>query len=141
MRRRSRWIILWAIASQALCAIAITIDSHALLSTPMHGLLDLLQHQWAVVIALCAAVVMATIGIADSRRSVIWFLPQLFLLSISGLRACTAIAHSAYADGVIRNSMFMLSDQIWMVFGVICYQACVLDLYAGGLWRNRIGSQ
>lgn len=45
-------------------------------------------------------------------RSVVWYLPQLFILVTAALGSLVCIARGAYADGIPRPVPFILRDQI-----------------------------
>lgn len=59
-----------------------------------------------------------------SGRSVIWYLPQLFIVTVAAFGALVCIAHGAYADGVPRPVAFILRDQaIYPILAFLYFRA------------------
>lgn len=53
------------------------------------------------------------------RRSIPWYLPQLFIIMTAGIGALVCIARGSYADGVPRPVPFIMRDQA--IYPILCF--------------------
>jgi hypothetical protein len=75
-----------------------------------------------------AAVIFPFLRVRVSNRALAGMLiPQQLMLLISGGGAIAAVARHHYADGVMRNGTFILTDQLPIILLSVLYSIAVLE--------------
>ncbi len=114
-------IILSVIALQYIWAFALIWDQAALSVTAINSIWPFHHHpewEWALIIILLLAATTSFCGFFMRRRiyTLLSFIPQQFVMTMSSVGAVHSIWLGQFADGTIRSHAFLLADQSPTIF-------------------------
>ncbi|HSE46532.1 MAG TPA: hypothetical protein VLA89_14505 [Gemmatimonadales bacterium] len=109
------WIMIFYTSTlHSVWALMIFTAQETLHTTPMWGLTLLIDQPRVLAATLIACAALAVVGGSFSRevKGLVMMLPQQMLLLASVMGILKAVAAGAYADGIVRSSLFILADQV-----------------------------
>ncbi len=130
--RREFWrlnIIWWATVLHATWGVLVLLSATALGATPV-ALLELLVPgpRWILGLNYLIVAGLALWGLWSPPGKVrqLLFLPQQIFLLTAAIGSGSAVARGMYLDGTVRPSLFILSDQLPIMFLAAAYIVAVL---------------
>lgn len=120
-------------------AILVQISGHAMLTTPISTLADLLGSGWLLSLVLVGAAASAAGGALAPRRLIglALMLPQQTILIVAAIGAAHAVLVGSYPDGTLRWWPFILTDQLGIILLAPAYTVAVLTFH--NVWRRTLG--
>ena len=136
---RTKWIFWVAFAVQFCWAVGVASDPSGLFSTPVSGLHDFFRSRWLLVVILTLSALggcVTTVRGDHTLRGVLLMLPTQFVLLIAAFGSAQAIRTSQFADGVVRPSAFIFTDQSLMVIVAVGYTLAMIETFGGRTWKQ-----
>lgn len=121
---RLRLSVLWyPTLLHASWGILLLLSAAPLGATPLALMYQIIAQRFALALALLLVSSLAVVGLASrpSPRRLLWFIPQQLTLMISGIGGLGAAMRGSYADGVLRPTLFILSDQLPIILLALLY--------------------
>lgn len=137
------WLGVFALAAllHVLWAVIILFGGeNALYATPLYTLGSWIGHRYLVAAVLLIASCCAALSLLWpiwNRWAIGVLIPQQAVLLISGFGSLTSVLNSAYADGVVRPSDFIASDQMLTILVAVIHTFAMLWLSIYGTRHAR----
>jgi hypothetical protein len=126
-----QWIIYYACTLHLLWGVLLLFGASPLMSLPLS-----VMAAWPVPAAAAAMFVVSGAALLALLRERemggvgVWLcLPQQFLLTTCAIRALTAVSQGQYADGTVRDPLFILADQGPVILTALFHTFALVERY------------
>jgi hypothetical protein len=124
------WIVWYAIVLHAAWAVMLLFNGDALGATSTHYFHNC--NRFVVSAVFFSVAILAAWSVTRKTMSMgtlLALLPQQLILMVSAYTACLAVWHSAYGDGVIRPTLFILADQLPIILTMVIHTATIIEMH------------
>lgn len=131
-------LISYASLIHYLWAAILLISPDPLMATPLSGLNFGNESRLITASILFVVATLAFIGtkMKHSLRSLLFLIPQQTVLFIMGFTGLLAAMSGHYADGTIKPSLFILSDQLPAIMLGFIYTMVLIDKFKTGFHKE-----